>query len=292
MLDYRMETFITVCKVLNYTRAAKALHITQPTVSLHIHSLEEYYNTKLFVFHGKKIELSVSGKLLLEAAITQFHDEDRLKKKMLQNPRSSIRLGATQSVAEGMLCDPLAEFLNHQHQYAIKLEIDNTNSLLQHINQGVVDAAFVEGYFPIAEFDFALFTKESFIAVCSPSYANTHPFSNLHEAFCHPLILREEGSGTRHILEHYLREHHYSLHEFTDIIEIGSIHLIKEIVQKGCGITFIYERVVADELKTGTLKKIPLQDFSIQHDINFIWRKESTYTSEYQRILNIFKMQM
>lgn len=292
MLDYRMETFITVCKVLNYTRAAEALHITQPTVSLHIHSLEEYYSTKLIIFHGKKIELSASGKLLLEAAITQLHDEDRLKKKMLQKTSSPIRLGATQSVAEGMLCDPLADFLKHQHQYFIKLEIGNTNSLLQNINQGVVDAAFVEGYFPIAEFDFALFAKESFIAVCSPSYAKTHHMNTFKEAFCHPLILREEGSGTRHILEHYLHEHHFSLREFTNIIEIGSIHLIKEIVQKGCGITFIYERVVADELTAGTLKKIPLQDFSIQHDINFIWRKKSSYANEYKRILNMFKMHM
>lgn len=48
MLDYRTETFLTVCKTLNFTTAAKQLNITQPAVSQHIHFLEKQYNTILF----------------------------------------------------------------------------------------------------------------------------------------------------------------------------------------------------------------------------------------------------
>ena len=53
MLDFRMETFVTVCKYMNYTKAANALHITQPAVSQHMRHIEEEYGVKLFEFQGK-----------------------------------------------------------------------------------------------------------------------------------------------------------------------------------------------------------------------------------------------
>ena len=57
MLDNRILTFLTVCKEMNYTRAAEQLHITQPAVSQHIQYIEEYYGVKLFTFSGKKNNL-------------------------------------------------------------------------------------------------------------------------------------------------------------------------------------------------------------------------------------------
>ena len=63
MLDYRTETFLTVCKALNFTTAAKQLNITQPAVSQHIHFLEKQYNTTLFAYKNK--ELSIRNIYLL-----------------------------------------------------------------------------------------------------------------------------------------------------------------------------------------------------------------------------------
>ena len=57
MLDFRVETFLTVCETMNFTRAAELLHITQPAVSQHIHALEAQYGTRLFVYEGKQLRL-------------------------------------------------------------------------------------------------------------------------------------------------------------------------------------------------------------------------------------------
>ena len=64
MLDYRTETFLTVCKTLNFTTAAKQLNITQPAVSQHIHFLEKQYNTTLFAYKNKELSLTPSGQIL------------------------------------------------------------------------------------------------------------------------------------------------------------------------------------------------------------------------------------
>ena len=82
MLDFRMQTFLTVCEEMNYTKAAERLHITQPAVSQHIHYLEQHYGCALFTFTGKKLNLTNAGKLLLNAMQTQQHDETRLMIKM------------------------------------------------------------------------------------------------------------------------------------------------------------------------------------------------------------------
>ena len=68
MLDFRVETFLTVCQTMNFTRAAEQLHITQPAVSQHIRALEEEYGTKLFTYRGKQLHLTESGQLFLRTA--------------------------------------------------------------------------------------------------------------------------------------------------------------------------------------------------------------------------------
>ena len=55
MLDHRIETFMTVCSVMNYRKAAEILHITQPAVTQHIHYLEKEYDCRLFLYENRKL---------------------------------------------------------------------------------------------------------------------------------------------------------------------------------------------------------------------------------------------
>ena len=64
MLDFRINTFLTACQCMNYTKTAELLHITQPAVTQHIHFLEEYYQAKLFLYEGKKLKLTAAGEML------------------------------------------------------------------------------------------------------------------------------------------------------------------------------------------------------------------------------------
>ena len=84
MQDFRMETFLAVCRTMNYTRAAKELGLTQPAVSQHIRYLEKVYGVELFVQNGKKIALTAAGEILRNAVLTMKHDEIHMKKRMQQ----------------------------------------------------------------------------------------------------------------------------------------------------------------------------------------------------------------
>ena len=80
MLDFRIDTFLEVCRFMNYTRAAQELNLTPPAVSQHIRWLEEQYQAKLFCYENKQLSLTKSGELLRSAAITMKQDETYLRR--------------------------------------------------------------------------------------------------------------------------------------------------------------------------------------------------------------------
>lgn len=82
MLDFRIHTFLAVCKTMNFTKAAQELNITQPAVSQHMKFLEDEYGTKLFAYNGKSMYLTEAGMFLQSAATTMVHDEIYLYEKM------------------------------------------------------------------------------------------------------------------------------------------------------------------------------------------------------------------
>ena len=95
MQDFRMNTFLSVCRTLNYTRSAAELNITQPAVSQHIAYLEKAYGAKLLSYHGKKLTLTPAGELLRDAAATMAHDEATLRDAIaaLAGPRRRLKVG-------------------------------------------------------------------------------------------------------------------------------------------------------------------------------------------------------
>lgn len=149
MLDFRMETFVTVCKYMNYTKAANALHITQPAVSQHMRHIEEEYGVKLFEFQGKKLFLTKDGRALLNMAVTWQHDDQALRRKFQENAAGQRHLifGVTLTIGEYVIGDYLAGYMKKHPHTQIRLTIANTEGLLKKLDEGEIDFAVVEGYF-------------------------------------------------------------------------------------------------------------------------------------------------
>ena len=263
MLDFRMETFVTVCKYMNYTKAANALHITQPAVSQHMRHIEEEYGVKLFEFQGKKLFLTKDGRALLNMAVTWQHDDQALRRKFQEN-------------AAG-----------HPHTQ-IRLTIANTEGLLKKLDEGEIDFAVVEGYFEKSDYDFQLFRKERYIGVASPYGAKVKMSGEKcgwPRIFGETLIVREQGSGTREVLERALREDGYQIGDFDNVVEISNMNAIKSIVMGGGGISFLYEAAVKKEIGEGSLVELPVEGFPKYHDFTFIWRKNSIFSQQYKELL-------
>lgn len=288
MFDYRLETFICVCKHLNYTKASEELNITQPAVSQHIHSLEENYKVKLFTYDKKRLQLTQEGILLLNAATTMKHDDIHLREKLLQvkNYKNELTFGSTFSVCEYILPQHIVNYLINNPDTNVKMVVANTKQLIERINLGEIDFALIEGNFSKSEFDSLLYSKENYIAVCGNDYKFKNDVTSFEDLMDEKIILREEGSGTRDIINKFAQEKNIDIDDFVNYIEIGNINTIKYLVKHNLGISFLYEATVIEELKNHELKKIDLNDFNIAHDITFIWRKNSIFKEHYIALYN------
>lgn len=291
MLDFRMETFLAVCQCMNFTRASEQLNITQPAVSQHIRFLEKHYNTKLFRYEGKKLRLTGAGEILRNASLTMMHDEMSMQSEMQKSEETEeIRFGATRTVGDVLMGKILENYLKNYPEAGIHMIVENTKELLQRLDEGTIDFALVEGFFKKSEYDYQKYSDENYIGVCSPDYQFHETPETLENLFQERLLLREEGSGTREVLERWLDSQNLGIRDFRQTMEVGSLQTIRELTKAGCGITFLYETAVRDELREGSLKRIPLKGFEISHEFSFIWRRGSIYADRYKEIFRRFSV--
>lgn len=138
MLDFRVDTFLSVCRYLNYTKAAKELCITQPAVSQHIRYLESYYGQKLFVYNNKQLMLTEAGQQLKNTILSIKHDLANTKDIMGKRDEGKrvLKFGATLSIGELMLTGVLADYLRNQPGTEINYQIANTRQLLSDLDDG------------------------------------------------------------------------------------------------------------------------------------------------------------
>lgn len=289
MLDFRINTFLCVCKHLSYTKAAEELCITQPAVSQHIRFLEDYYGGKLFTYQNRQLELTEAGKALKNAMLSIKHDTIHLKSEIAEAESSirELRFGATLSIGEFLLPNLLASYLKKHPGIRIHFRLENTGSLLSALDEGSIDFAFIEGNFNKTSYESILVRNDRFIAVCGRDYPLEAAVS-LTELFLHPLLLREDGSGTRQILEHALQQAGYAVQSFASVNEINHPHVILHLLSKGCGVSFMYETAARGAIQEGLLKELAVPGLALTHELNFIWRKNSIYDDYYKQLLMDF----
>lgn len=290
MLDFRVETFLTVCQTMNFTRAAEQLHITQPAVSQHIHALEAQYGVRLFLYQGKQLHLTESGRMLYQTAVTMRHDALRLRDALRQSEsRRHLRFGATLTVGEYIMPGPLRRLLEQDPDLQVRMLTANTRDLLRLIDQGELDFAIVEGNFDRQPYEGLVYCTQRFLPVCAPDYPFPRPVRSLEDLLDARLLAREPGSGTRSVLERVLEARNLSIRDFRRLTELGSLNLIKQLACAGAGITFLYQPVVQEELQQGLLREIPLEEGPFCHDFTFLWRRGSAFAGEYRAMFHLLR---
>jgi len=291
MLDFRYETFLTVCSCNSFTKAAEILHITQPAVSQHIKYLEDFYGCKLFDITNRKLTLTHQGELLKEFAMTVFSDSKHLKENIreINTDVMEFNFGATLSIGEYVMPEILSGLLMKYPEMKIHMSVANTQVLLERLNHGELDFIVVEGLFDKSQYDSTLFSLERFVPVCSPrsEFANTKV--SFQEITKSRLILREQGSGTREIFENILQKNNYSLQSFDKVIEIGNMAAIKKMVANDLGITFLFEVAGKTEIDNRVLSVINIPGFSEQREFNFVMLKDTFFRDRYMKFYELLK---
>lgn len=281
MLDKRYQTLIILENTGSYTATAKQLFITQPAVSQQISSLETELHLHLVNNNGHRIELTEQGIKLAELAKQIDIETSKVIQTMQTNSdQNRLKMGCTLSLSTTLLPRFIQNLSSKFH--ILTSEINNTTHILQNIRDGRIDFGLIEGNFNKSEFDSIFLQNENFIGVSNPTL--DFESKNIADLFDKNLYVREIGSGSREILEHWLGTQNFSINDFKHIIEIASPSVIVQLLQQSPGISFIYESLVETELNDGKLKRLDLNGFNISHPINLVFLKNSYFTDTYQQL--------
>ena len=279
MLDYRVLTFLTLYDEMNYRRTAEILNMTQPGVTQHIHYLEGYYGTKLFMYNGRQLTRTGQAESLKRYFESVRAEEISLKEAFVQTDTIHLKVGATKTIGEFVIVSAIREFLS-QENHSLDLTVDNTEHLLNMLSRGELDFAVIEGVFDKERYPHRLFKKERFVGICG----KTHPFAgqtvSLEDIFRESLIVREPGSGTRMLLQQAIADRGYSLESFRSCSAISNFSVICELVAKNGAITFAYEPIAhcRDDLTTFTV-----EDMQIQGEFNFVYTNGKVASSKIEQ---------
>ncbi|MGD1822139.1 MAG: LysR family transcriptional regulator [Pleomorphochaeta sp.] len=275
MLDYKVKTFLELCKCMNYRITAERLNMSQPSVTQHIHLLEDYYNHKLFYYDKKKLIKTESAIVLEKHFQILVNNQLNLERELNEKGKVIINIGATKTIGNYVINEKIISLVNNNNK--VTFLIDNTKSLFDKLHDNQLDLLIIEGLFDKSKYDSRLFKKEAFVGICNKKHEFANKEIEINKIIEKGLVLREKGSGTRNILERELFKNNYTINSFKTVHCISSFELIKNIISETDYITFAYKSILKSD---SNLAEFRISNLNIVKEFNFVALKNTDIDSK------------
>ena len=273
----QLEAFVHVAEGGSFSKAAKDLFLTQPTVSAHITSLEKEFNVRLFIRNTKEVNLSDDGRELYKYAKQMIDLQKKIEEKFSAKKEAGkhcISIAASSIPAQYLLPKVLMRFNEKFPDEQLKIIEVDSSAVVTKVIDHMVDVGFTGTVLEKKHCKYLPFYKDELVIV-TPS---TEKFAAIQkeagtdiswvkkEAF----IMREEGSGTRKEAEKQLQSAGVDVGSLNVIASIGNQEAIKKSVRQGMGISIMSRLAVEDEIEAGRLLIFQIPGASEGRDINLV----------------------
>jgi DNA-binding transcriptional LysR family regulator len=274
MENFRLKVFRAVAEQASFRKASELLHLSQPAVSQHIHALEEDLGLRLFDRSGTRTSLTAAGKLLLKyaersarvleearAALTKFDGE----------VSGELRLGASTTIAQYILPRILGAFLKDNPRVTLSVESGNTEEIVALLLRGSILLGMIEGPPMSKEVHTEKFLDDRMVLIAPAGHewagVGSVPLQALTDV---PLLLREQGSGSRRVVEQAVKKAGLSLNKLQIRMELDSTEAIVSGVEAGLGLGFVSEWGTSKALRLGAVVVVRVENLEIRRDLTLI----------------------
>jgi DNA-binding transcriptional LysR family regulator len=284
----QLRVFYEAARCENFTLAAKKLFITQPGVTAQVKVFEDQCNLKLFKKKGRHVYLTDEGMALYDYARKIFEWEKEIENlidDMRDLKRGTLRLGTTKTYARYFMPFMVTSFREACPHIRIHLDEgssrDMIDSLLDLRNEVAVVAKVVDH----PEVRFIPFSQEALVLILSPD----HPLAArktvaVKELLKEPMIMKEAGSGTRKRVNEL-----FEVQGLTPniLMETSNTEFIKDLVQRGDGISFVVEEAVALEVEEKKLATLSVEGRRILLDVSVAYLADQPLSLAAKAFLDI-----
>ncbi len=291
-MDIKLKVFCTVAETGSFTRTSKIVHLSQPAVSLQIQALEEFFETKLFDKTGKQVSLTAAGRILYDHAthiMGHYNEVVKEINKLTGTMKGAVALGASTTLGNYILPQIITEFKKIHPRIKIKLRVANTERIEDLMHAGFIDFGIVEGKTSRKNTKTEKLISDQLVLVVHPKHilAKKRAVSVL-ELTREPMILREQGSGTRQHMDKFLDAHGLNINDLHVALIMGSTEAIKSSVEAGTGMAILSRWAVKKEMEDGRLKAVRFkEDFT--RDLTLIYSKKSLLSHADKELLLFIK---
>ena len=289
MADRRLQVFHTVARLLSFTKAAEALHMTQPAVTFQVRQLEEYFNTRLFDRTHNRISLTEAGQRVYEYAeriFTLYAEMENVVRDLTGEVSGILMVGASTTIAEYMLPALLGDFKVKYPEVTIRLHVANTDGIVSMVENNSIDLGVVEA--PVHNKNLVVETcrLDPLVLIVPPKHELAGESAvTMGRIMDYPYICREEGSGTREVMLENLHASGGSPSDLEIVMELGSPEAVKGAVEAGMGVSIVSRATIAKELKLGTLVAIDI-DPPIERPFSFVHQKQQFRLRAIEKLLD------
>lgn len=269
-----LETFLAVADHGSLSAAARELKQDQPNVSRSISRLERRFGVTLLHRSTAGSTLTPEGTQLAEWAREFLGHAQRFMELTTMLSRSQtehLTLVASQTIADFLLPDWLAQLGASDVDVSIGLRVANTDAVIRELYAGRCDMGFIEGPVPSSSVNVKPVGEDRLAVVVTPD----HPWANLPGPLDPAalvdgeLVTREQGSGTRRVLDDALTAVTGS--PAKPKLEVNSNAAVRIAVLAGAGVAALSPRVVGADIAAGDLVEVPLDGLEIRRHFHAVW---------------------
>ncbi len=275
MADRRLQVFHTVARLLSFTKAAETLHMTQPAVTFQVRQLEEYFNTRLFDRTHNRISLTEAGDRVYgysDRIFDLYSEMENSVREMTGEIRGALTIGASTTIAEYMLPSLLGDFGTRYPEVTIHLRVSNSEGIVSMVENNTIDLGVIEAPVGNKNLVVEVCRKDQLVAIVPPNHELANRESVvITELLEYPFICREEGSGTREVINECLSQNSNATLNIS--MELGSPEAVKGAVEAGMGISVVSRATIQKELKLDTLRAINLEP-KLERPFSFVHQKQ------------------
>ncbi|MCD0451227.1 LysR family transcriptional regulator [Actinocorallia sp. API 0066] len=266
-----LELLLAVARLGSLGRAAAELGISQPAASGRIRTMEKLLGVPLVERSPRGSRLTRAGALVTDWArrVVEAAEAFDAGAQALRADRDSrLRVAASMTIAEYLMPGWLIALRAARPDTAVSLLAGNSQFVAERLLAGDADVGFVEGPALPPGLDGAVIARDRLVVAVAPA----HPWARrsapvrAEELAATPLILREEGSGTRQVLDDALGRH------AAPLLELASTTAVKAAAVGGMGPCVLSELALTEELSTRRLVEVPLADVTLTRRLRAVWR--------------------
>ncbi len=267
----RLMTFVEAAQCLNFSQTARRLHISQPTVSKHIQSLEVELNLELFERVNGSLTLTPAGRALLPWArqvVRECQKFQDIATSLHEKVSGDLRIVCTTASGRHILPRLAARFKAKFNHVQIKIPVASHSEGIALLKKGGVDLAVISSEIREDGLESQWFFTDEIVLIAPAG----HPWAGsdgieLDELLNEPIILRESTSGTRQVLRAELAARDISLDELNILMEIGTADGIVSAVAAGLGVAFVSRAAARCASYSGLIREVPVKGVRLSRQI-------------------------